>query len=56
MGLNDNAVGIAFGPNELITDEINGKIEELKNKIMSSEFTIPYDKASYNEFVAQLGK
>ena len=56
LGLNDNAVGIAFGSNELITDEVKGKIEELKNKIMSSEFTIPYDRASYNEFVAQLGK
>lgn len=56
LGISDNAVGIAFGPNKLITDEIKNKIEELKNKIISNEFTIPYDKTSYNEFIAKLGK
>ncbi len=56
LGLSDNAVGIAFGSNKLITDEIKNKIEELKNKIISNEFTIPYDKTSYNEFIAKLGK
>lgn len=56
LGLGDNAVGIAFGPSKLITDEVKNKIEELKNKIISNEFTIPYNKASYNEFIANLSK
>ena len=56
LGLSDDAVGIAFGSNKLITEEIKNKIEELKNKIISNEFAIPYDKASYDEFIAKLGK
>lgn len=54
-GLADGgAVDIAPTSNKHVPQEILDKVEELKQKIISGELEVPYNEATYNEFLKTL--
>lgn len=54
-GLEDGGVDLYYSPNEtlkaMVTEEISGYIEELKNQIIDGTIVVPTNEAEYNSFI-----